>query len=390
MIAYFATYNGRVLSHAFGSDNLDRRATQMFVNRNNGAVARRQNTTAKPYEVLVVEFEPRPADMKLGDMTPGERAAAVKSAAQRFQAELEANAPAIAEILEEERVATPADIVKRLQDSQYPLTAITALGWGMGPAQLGITDAVIEAEHQGLVVTSMHNGKQMVTLALQDDTEETTVTTLTVTSNRFHIELQRGDRIVAIDGHDLRQPREVANPRHWVDGDRAVSLVNALGTVTEWNLYPANVETVTVERGADPVEQPEPQPEAPKATEKPHKPRRRYFGDLTLISEGEGRWVTEDGRYRVERNDDHVTECDGPHVMRLPRSEWTSGWDEKRHMMKTVKGYQCEGGVEHLYSAWGVWDVEIDDYLERQSDWTETMHESAEYLASYLRKQAER
>lgn len=63
------------------------------------------------------------------------------------------------------RTATAADIVARLQGSQYPLTAIDALGWGMGPAQINITDAVAEAARQGLVVISTSRGKQMVALA---------------------------------------------------------------------------------------------------------------------------------------------------------------------------------------------------------------------------------
>jgi hypothetical protein len=63
------------------------------------------------------------------------------------------------------RPATPHDIVKRLRGSAYPLTAIDALGWGLGDAQLGISDAVAEAERLGLVVTSVSRGKRMVALA---------------------------------------------------------------------------------------------------------------------------------------------------------------------------------------------------------------------------------
>jgi hypothetical protein len=56
--AYFATCNGRVVSHGFGGENLNRRVQQAYVNRNNAAVARRGDDS-KPYAVLTVEFEPR-------------------------------------------------------------------------------------------------------------------------------------------------------------------------------------------------------------------------------------------------------------------------------------------------------------------------------------------
>lgn len=63
------------------------------------------------------------------------------------------------------RAATVADIVTRLTDSDYMWTAVTALGWGMGPAQLGIGQAVRDAEAQGLVIVERHRGNDRVRLA---------------------------------------------------------------------------------------------------------------------------------------------------------------------------------------------------------------------------------
>lgn len=63
------------------------------------------------------------------------------------------------------RRATVADIVRRLTDTPYDETAITALGWGMGPAQHGITDAVDAAEAAGLVTTRISRGKRFARLA---------------------------------------------------------------------------------------------------------------------------------------------------------------------------------------------------------------------------------
>lgn len=90
------------------------------------------------------------------------------------------------------------------------------------------------------------------------------MSTLTIPSDRLHLDLAPGDRLIAIDGHTLPAPRVIDNPYHWVGAQRAVSLVNALGTDTEWNIYPGNVEVVIVERGdAEPEVAPAPEPTRP-------------------------------------------------------------------------------------------------------------------------------
>lgn len=63
------------------------------------------------------------------------------------------------------RTATVADIVERLTGTGYDETAISALGWGMGPAQYGIVDAVAEAEAAGLVTVRTWHGKQFTRIA---------------------------------------------------------------------------------------------------------------------------------------------------------------------------------------------------------------------------------
>ena len=49
------------------------------------------------------------------------------------------------------RAATPADIVQRLTDTPYAMTAESALAGGLGAAQYGIADAVDDAIAAGLV-----------------------------------------------------------------------------------------------------------------------------------------------------------------------------------------------------------------------------------------------
>lgn len=63
------------------------------------------------------------------------------------------------------RTATAEDIIKRLTGSTYQSTAVDALGWGMGPAQIGIEAAVTDAELLGYVIVSELRGKKMVALA---------------------------------------------------------------------------------------------------------------------------------------------------------------------------------------------------------------------------------
>lgn len=71
----------------------------------------------------------------------------------------------VKEGLAPQRAATVHDIVKRLTDTSYDWTAVTALGWGMGLAQLNIDSAVQEAEAEGRIVSEIHRGKKMVRLA---------------------------------------------------------------------------------------------------------------------------------------------------------------------------------------------------------------------------------
>lgn len=71
----------------------------------------------------------------------------------------------VKEGLAPQRAATVDDIVKRLTGTGYEWTAVDALGWGMGLAQLNISDVVREAEEEGRIVSEVHRGKKMVRLA---------------------------------------------------------------------------------------------------------------------------------------------------------------------------------------------------------------------------------
>lgn len=84
------------------------------------------------------------------------------------------------------RSATVADVITRLRSSGYPLTAIDALGWGMGDAQHDIDAAVARAAKAGVVAVSKLRGKPMVALTAwgRDGYEPAPMFTLTYrTSN---------------------------------------------------------------------------------------------------------------------------------------------------------------------------------------------------------------
>lgn len=165
------------------------------------------------------------------------------------------------------------------------------------------------------------------------------MSTLTIPRDRLFAELREGDRITAIDGTELPEPREVLVVRvrpYATDRHDAVALVNPHASGVEWNLYPDSQvdRDVTIER-AELAPQP-PVPTQPRMT-------RRTRHGLTLTNnrpvEG-GRylrgWETEDRQYEIARGW-AMTYCDGPHPRR---------WKDDQGVLHT--GY-CHGDEEHPY-----------------------------------------
>lgn len=74
---------------------------------------------------------------------------------------------------------------------------------------------------------------------------------------------------------------------------------------------------------------------------------------------GGGFYTTLDGRFEVVKVDDFETWCDEPHPVKLPREKWfmSGDYDSRgRWVQKLKKGYHCQGGREHFYTAWHIWD----------------------------------
>lgn len=116
----------------------------------------------------------------------------------------------------------------------------------------------------------------------------------------------------------------------------------------------------------------------------------RKYG-TPLVRQPEGHYLTEDGRYEIARQD-YDTWCDDPHPVKLPREKWFMDGDydsRGRWVQKLKKGYRCEGGAEHYYTRWHIWDKKVGEYAFGDSPGAyETFKEAAEALTRELAREA--
>lgn len=105
----------------------------------------------------------------------------------------------------------------------------------------------------------------------------------------------------------------------------------------------------------------------------------RKYG-TPLVRQPNGVYLTEDGRYEVTSDDGYLTTCDNPHPVRGKK-----GWGAQPNR----QGYYCEGGADHYYTCWHIWDLELDDYAFGDSPGAyETFKEAAEALTRELAREA--
>lgn len=118
---------------------------------------------------------------------------------------------------------------------------------------------------------------------------------------------------------------------------------------------------------------------------------RRY--GTPLVRQPDGTYLTEDGRYEVACQE-YDTWCDEPHPVKLPREKWVmDGYFDKRDrwVTKLKKGYFCDGGREHGYKKWHIYDLEMGDYAFGDSPGEyDTFKEAAESLTEKLAKEKEK
>lgn len=116
----------------------------------------------------------------------------------------------------------------------------------------------------------------------------------------------------------------------------------------------------------------------------------RKYG-TPLVRQPNGSYLTEDGRYEVACQD-YPTFCDEPHPVKLPRKKWFYDGDYNsrgRFVQKLKRGYYCEGGAEHYYLRWHIWDNKRQDYAFGDSPGSyKTFKEAAETLTGELAREA--
>jgi hypothetical protein len=94
---------------------------------------------------------------------------------------------------------------------------------------------------------------------------------------------------------------------------------------------------------------------------------------MKLRREDTGVYVTEDGRYEVSKSW-ASTDCYDAHPVQIGREVRVlarDGGDQPENVNNDAwfaarmgkKGYRCEGGAEHWYVSWGVWNRPADDYV---------------------------
>lgn len=133
--------------------------------------------------------------------------------------------------------------------------------------------------------------------------------------------------------------------------------------------------------------------EVSEAPQKPRKPRTRTVEGITLVSQGNHYWKSEDGNYTIEYDDTFETECDTPHPVKISAAtrRWWAGLTshERAHVPSDLrfaledgkKGYYCLGGRVHHYSLWVAYSEIKGDVIIR----AETFGEALDALGRHIR-----
>ncbi len=205
--------------------------------------------------------------------------------------------------------------------------------------------------------------------------------TLTLTPDRLN-EVQPGDRLVGLNGSALSRPLTVVGALAELPGGvQAIALRTPHGTPA--NLYP----DTHVDRGVT-VERDEP------TAVQPRRPAVRTFHGVRFASDGTGSWWTGDRRYEIRKGFGGLTECEADHPVRITRAlaehaheNRDTGWAQP--ILEAIRagrrGFICEGGSEHSYDEWEVWDHQLSDYANGgRLNHAESFRDAADSLALFL------
>jgi len=99
----------------------------------------------------------------------------------------------------------------------------------------------------------------------------------------------------------------------------------------------------------------------------------RILDGVRFTRQDNGVWISEDkdGRFRIESDEDNITECENEHPVRITPAIVKSVREQTRLWCQAARfavadgqrGYLCPGGQEHNYTTWHVWDDEKGDFV---------------------------
>lgn len=180
-------------------------------------------------------------------------------------------------------------------------------------------------------------------------------TTMTISTTQAH----RGDIVTHLDGAPLGAPRKIikvepsSRERRFYElvleplaGDSRVHTVNS-------QLVP----TITVQRPDQPPQE---------------RVIRRRCGEGYVTSQGDGTWITEDGRFEIQRCDETPHECVEMHPMKITPALREAIRKNPEHYPQDAleavearrKGYTCPGGATHYTGiSWAAWNVAEKAYV---------------------------
>lgn len=180
-------------------------------------------------------------------------------------------------------------------------------------------------------------------------------TTMTISTTQAH----KGDLITHLDGAELGAPRKVlkVEPSNRTQRFYELFLEPLIGDLRDYTVNSGQVPTITVQR-----------PTRPPQT----RVIRRICGNGHVTSQGDGTWITEDGRFEIQRCDETPHECMEMHPMKITPALREAIRKNPEHYHEDAveavrtrsKGYTCPGGVTHYTGiSWAVWDIEAEAYV---------------------------
>jgi hypothetical protein len=202
-------------------------------------------------------------------------------------------------------------------------------------------------------------------------------------------DLKRGDVILALDGHEI--------PNAEIRRITVTKYIKPTGTGT----HHVHVEDPNC---------------------KASSPDRYIQGEVTygrlvtlsghrMLKTDEDRYVSLDGRFAVEADHTHITDCEDRHTVRITSKDralyykmladkgghhravamvtghdWADAcrdygqrwFDYEVNKYKVIRGYMCPGGVEHNYTQWIAFQNEGDKSW--QAEWCDNATDAAAYL----------